>query len=235
MPPMPFLISVPHAGTGVPPEVELLNRLTPCQIAADGDEGADSIYTRLRDHARHFVTSRIARAYVDLNRGEGDIREDGVVKTHTCWGEPIYSAPLTREQVRILILKYHRPYHRRLEALAGKGVILGIDCHTMAETGPPLAPDAGKERPQVCLGDAHGTSCPVSWTRILAECLDRYFKGEVRINQPFAGGWITRHQHRFMPWIQLELSRAPFAVDAEKGERVLKAIRLFYRRINTGS
>ena len=235
MNPLPFLISLPHAGTEVPPEVEPLNLLTPGQIAADGDGGADSIYIRLRDHVRHFVFAGIARAYVDLNRGEEDIRMDGVVKTHTCWGEPIYSSPVSRELVGILIQKYHRPYHRRLEALAGQGVILGIDCHTMAETGPPLGPDTGETRPHVCLGDAHGTSCPSPWTRILAKCLEGYFQGDVRINRPFAGGWITRRQHRFMPWIQLELSRAPFATDVEKGERVLKALRRFYRCIHTGS
>ncbi|MBI9090110.1 MAG: N-formylglutamate amidohydrolase [Desulfobacterium sp.] len=234
MKPLPVLISLPHAGTGVPPEVERLNLLTPGQIIADGDGGADSIYTRLRDHVRHFVTTKIARAYVDLNRGEKDIRTDGVVKTRTCWGEPIYRSPLSPEQVGALIQKYHRPYHRKLEALAGQGVILGIDCHTMAETGPPVGPDTGQRRPHVCLGDVYGTSCPTPWTRILAECLDRYFNGEVRINRPFAGGWITRHQHQFMPWIQLELSRASFASDSEKGERVLKVLRLFCRGINPG-
>lgn len=235
MKPLPVLISLPHAGTGVPPEVAHLNLLTPGQIIADGDAGADCIYTRLRSHVRHFATTGIARAYVDLNRREDDIRTDGVVKTHTCWGEPIYGSPPSLEQVRTLIQKYHRPYHRKLAGLAGQGVILGIDCHTMAETGPPIGPDTGQRRPHVCLGDAHGISCPALWTRIMAECLDRYFKGDVRINRPFAGGWITRHQHQFMPWMQLELSRAFFASDAEKGERVLKALGLFCRYINPGS
>jgi N-formylglutamate amidohydrolase len=234
MKPLPLLISLPHAGTGVPPEVEHLNLLTPAQIIADGDGGAKAVYSRLRDHVRHFVTTRIARAYVDLNRGEEDIRTDGVVKTHTCWGESIYSAPPTPEQVLTLIQEYHQPYHRRLEALAGQGVILGIDCHTMAETGPPMGPDTGKRRPHVCLGDAFGTSCPGPWTQIMAKCLERYFKGNIRINQPFAGGWITRHQHQFMPWIQLELSRAAFVPDSEKGEQVLKVLRLFCRCICPG-
>jgi len=34
------------------------------------------------------------------------------------------------------------------------GVMLGIDCHTMAAKGPPIGPDPGKERPLVCLSNA---------------------------------------------------------------------------------
>ncbi len=228
---IPLLISVPHAGTRIPREVLELNRLSRGQIVSDGDAGAAAIYGRLKNHVRHFVTADVARAYVDLNREETDIRKDGVVKTHTCWDEPVYSSPLCPERVRTLIRKYHRPYHRKLEALSGRGVMMGIDCHTMAETGPPVGPDSGMRRPHVCIGDTGGTSCPGPWTELLAKCLERSFEGEVRVNSPFGGGWITRRHQRSLPWIQVEISRAPFAPEPEKGLRMLKALRLFCRSI----
>lgn len=232
---MPLLISVPHAGTRIPYEVLELNRLSRRQIVSDGDAGAATIYGPLKNHVRHFVAADVARAYVDLNREETDIRKDGVVKTHTCWDEPVYSSPLSPERVRTLIRKYHRPYHQKLETLARGGVIMGIDCHTMAETGPPVGPDSGMRRPHVCIGDTGGTSCPGPWTELLAKCLKRSFEGEVRINSPFGGGWVTRRHQQSLPWIQVELSRAPFASESEKGLRMLKALRLFCRSIGTGA
>jgi N-formylglutamate amidohydrolase len=221
---LPLLISVPHAGLAVPSEVEHLNRLTLGEIARDGDEGAREIYAALEEWTAYFVTTDIARAFVDLNRAEDDLRKDGVVKTHTCWDIPVYSRPLTRDLIEILLERYHRPYHRKLTALAGAGLLLGVDCHTMAAHGPPVGPDPGVERPQVCLGNADGT-CPREWIESLQTCLQQRFPGAVTINDPFAGGYITRHHGREMPWIQLELSRGPFAQDALKSFWILESLR----------
>ncbi len=220
---LPLLISVPHAGLTVPDEVAHLNRLTPAQIAADGDVGAAAIYSRLRGRVEHFVSTDIARAFVDLNRAEDDFRKDGVVKTHTCWDEPIYRAPLSPATVAALLARWHRPYHRRLSALARSGAVLGVDCHTMAAVGPPVGPDAGVQRPEVCIGDGDG-ACPRDWADGLAECFRRQFDGVVTLNQPFSGGYIVRAHAAELPWVMIELSRAPFATDAEKGRRVLAAL-----------
>jgi N-formylglutamate amidohydrolase len=43
---------------------------------------------------------------------------------------------------KTLIEKYHRPYHQKLTRFAEQA-ILGVDCHTMAEKGPPVGPDSG--------------------------------------------------------------------------------------------
>jgi len=229
---LPLLISVPHAGLAIPPEVAHLNRLTQRQIAEDGDEGAREIYAGLESQVAHFVTTDIARAFVDLNRAEDDIRKDGVVKTHTCWDVPIYDAPLRADLVEILLERYHRPYHRQLTELACEGLLLGVDCHTMAAHGPPAGPDTGAERPQVCLGNAGGASCPDNWIQGLQVCFQRHFPGSVTINTPFAGGYVTRFHGREMPWIQLELSRGTFANEAEKSRWVLESLHDWWRRFS---
>ena len=221
--PLPLLISVPHAGLDCPPELTALNRLTRDQIAADGDEGASEIYLPLRERVAWLVTSRIARAFVDLNRAEDDLRRDGVVKTHTCWDVPIYAEPLPPTLIETLIARYHRPYHRRLSELAGHGIVLALDCHTMAAQGPPVGPDPGLPRPSVCIGDADG-ACPRPWAETLVACFARHFPCEVTLNRPFGGGHITRSHGREQPWVQIELSRAPFASHAEKSEWVLAAL-----------
>jgi N-formylglutamate amidohydrolase len=220
---LPLLVSVPHAGLAVPPEVSHLNRLTLGEIAADGDEGARKIYYPLESSVTHFVTTDIARAFVDLNRPEDDLSKDGVVKSHTCWDVPIYAEPLSPELIETLLERYHRPYHQRLSAMAGGDLLIGFDCHTMAACGPPVGPDPGEERPQVCIGDGNG-ACPRQWAELLAECFRDQFPGEVTINRPFSGGYITRFRGSEMPWVQLELSRGSFASEEQKGTWVLAAL-----------
>jgi len=220
---LPLLLSVPHAGLRVPPEVAGRCRLRPEEVAEDGDVGARGIYG-LSDAVDGFVTTEIARAIVDLNRAADDRRKDGVVKTHTCWDVPVYDRPLEAPLVERLLASHYWPYHRRLTALAGPRFRLAVDCHTMAAVGPPVGPDPGVERPRVCLGHADGT-CPRRWVEDLRDAFERVFGGRVTINAPFAGGYITRRHAEEMPWLQLELSRAPFATDAEKREGVLAALR----------
>jgi N-formylglutamate amidohydrolase len=227
---LPLLLAVPHAGLLVPPEVEGLCRLTPHEIAADGDSGAAAIYLPLEAEVAALVTSEVARAIVDLNRPEEDRGRDGVIKTHTCWDVPVYREPPDPATVAALLERYHRPYHRRLSELAGSGVVLGVDCHTMAACGPPAAPDPGRERPAVCLSDAGGT-LPQAWFEALAESFRAAFPGlAVALNRPFRGGYTIRRHAPELPWVQLELSRAPFMDDAEKSAKVAAALAAWCRR-----
>ena len=220
---LPLLVSVPHAGLSVPPEVAHLCVLGPREVAEDGDVGAAEIYA-IEDAVAAYATTDVARAIVDLNRATDDRRKDGVVKTHTCWDVPIYRHEPSAATVAALLDAYYRPYHERLSNLAGPAVKLAIDCHTMAAVGPPVAPDPGVERPWVCLSNGDGT-CPHAWLETLQGCFEDAFGPHVTINHPFTGGYITRRHAAEMPWVQLELSRAPFATDAEKREHVLAALR----------
>jgi len=222
---LPILLSVPHAGLEVPPEVADDCRLTAEEIADDGDGGAAAIYA-LADEVRRFVTSPVARAIVDLNRAPDDFRKDGVVKTHTCWDVPVWTTPPDSAAVAALLARHHAPYHARL-AEPDDGVLLGVDGHTMAAFGPPVAPDPGVERPQVCLGDLDGTSLPAGWFARLADAFRSAFDGEVALNRPFRGGYIVRRHSAERPWVQVELSRAPFDSDAGKRKRVLRALTAF--------
>ncbi len=221
---LPLLLSVPHCGLRVPSEVQDTCILTEQDIIKDGDEGSADIYSPLRKHVAAYVTTDIARAIVDVNRAQDDFRTDGVIKTHTCWGVPVYRNFPSRDLIEILLARYHRPYHSRLTELARSEALLAVDCHTMAAEGPPVAPDPGKQRPSVCLGDAHG-NIPMAWRDVLLACLRKAF-GEraVTLNDPFRGGYIARTHGKEMPWVQLELSRVAFTSNAEKTAGVLSAL-----------
>jgi formiminoglutamase len=218
-----LVLSVSHAGLDVPEEVASYCILTPQQIAEDGDEGAAQIYS-LEGEVRAFVTTHIARAIVDLNRPEDDRTKDGVVKTHTCWDVPVYDPFPPEEVVQTLLDRFYHPYHAELTASARSGVRLGIDCHTMVASGPPVAPDPGAERPWVCLSNGDGT-CPQDWMEALRGSFAAEFDGNVRVNHPLRGGHIIRTHAVEVPWVQLELSRAPFCSLEEKRSCVLRALR----------
>jgi formiminoglutamase len=230
---LPLLISVPHGGLRVPPEVRDLSLLTEQEIAEDGDEGAAVIYD-IANSVSRFVTTDIGRPFVDMNRAPDDIRLDGVVKTHTCWNVPIYRKPLSPDRIAALLARYHRPYHDRLTGGAKGGVRLGVDCHTMAAHAPPIDPRPGEPRPRACLSNGDGT-CPEGWYRSLAACLEDALETTVALNRPFRGGFIIRAHAAELPWVQLELSREPFLEAAAKRERVVAALERWCREAGSAS
>jgi N-formylglutamate deformylase len=77
-------------------------------------------------------------------------------------------------------------------------------------------------RPQadIILGDAHGTTCAPRLVRRIEELLgDQGFS--VRRNDPYAGGYITRHYGRpreAVHAVQIEISR-PLYMDETRMER----------------
>jgi formiminoglutamase len=219
---------LPHAGLGVPDEAAPFCVLTSEQIAEDGDVGASEVYA-LEASFQVFVTTDVARAIVDLNRAEQDRSKDGVVKTHTCWDVPVYRPFPPESVIRELLDRYWRPYHGSLTAGANSGVRLGLDLHTMAAIGPPVGPDPGRERPRVCLSNADGT-CPRAWIESLQRWFRHSFGPDVRINQPFRGGYITRTHACELPWVQVEISRGPFMTNACKRAAVLEALERWCER-----
>jgi N-formylglutamate amidohydrolase len=231
---LPLLISVPHAGKHVPYEVKDICILSKEDILADSDEGASAIYYTLEEHCEAFITSDIARALIDLNRPSHDIGGDGVIKSHTCWNVPVYRDFPDEALIQSLLARYYFPYHEKLTAGAGnKAIRLGIDCHTMSASGPPVGPDPGQKRPLVCVSNADGT-CPQEWINSLARCLASVFKEKVAINTPFRGGYITRSHAVEMPWVQIEISQTSAYSDAFKRNCVLEGLQRFCHTVLPG-
>ena len=231
---LPLYISVPHAGTRVPPEVQDLCALRRPDILADYDAGADAIYSPLQDHAAGFSTTDIARSLVDLNRAPDDLGENGVIKTHTCRNVPVYRTFPDEKLIRKLLACYYIPYHEKLSSGADTSSIkMGIDCHTMSVIGPSLAPDPGRKRPLVCISNGDGT-CPEEWINVLARCFASVFKEKVSINKPFRGGYITRAHGVEMPWVQVEISKTRAYSNAFKRNCVLEVLRRFCHTVLPG-
>lgn len=183
----------------------------------DSDAFTPAIY-HLGDRVEAVVTASVSRSFVDLNRSPDDlppVKNDGLVKRVTCQRKPVYiegkePGPALMEQ---LISRYYVPYHREIrESIHGRKLIMGLDCHSMAAVAPAVAPDTGRKRPLICLGNVYGRSCSYKTVQRLAAAFRTAFsleKFDITVNRPFNGGYITRtYGGNPIPWVQVELNRS---------------------------
>ena len=244
---LPFLISIPHGGESIPTEVAEDVCITPKDLFDDSDSFTNIIYD-VKDMVEELVSSTIARAFVDNSRSRDQLPPeypDGLIKSATCYNRPIYKEGKqpNREITNLLINKYYFSYHQKLDtALLNPKVVIGLDCHSMAEIAPEVSPDRGNERPLINLGDAEGTACGSEITECLRHSFIEVFgfsEEAVTINKPFKGGFITRNYgNNPTPWIQIEMNRKLylateyFDVDSlkMKGNR-LSELNIHFRKV----
>ena len=242
---LPIIISVPHGGEIIAPEMSNRTLLSRSDIFSDGDPLTREIYD-FRNKVAYYFETTIARATVDLNRSPDDlppINHDGVVKSHTVTGKGIYrnNHIPKQETVRLLLKKYYKPYHEGLALKSKKPLFCGIDCHTMLDRAPTTNQLSGRKRPFICLsnrGNRLGSkakgrrlTCPPEMLRSLLRCLQDQFPEnahDITMNDPFLGGYIVRQHSKDLPWIQIELNRnsylAPEWYDPENLEVCHKRI-----------
>ncbi len=196
---LPFLITVPHGGTLVPDEVSAVVRITDKDLFDDSDSFTNIIYEVSNDVEAEIVFN-IARAFIDVNRAEDELPPDwtdGVIKSATCYKRPIYKSGCQPGPALVerLLDKYYRPFHASVSAAqANPSIKIALDCHSMADVAPIVAPDSGK-RPLFNLGDSNGYACDPRITELLKESIMDGFalnEQDISINRPFKGGYITR-------------------------------------------
>lgn len=222
---LPLVFSIPHGSDAIPPELAGEFSLTGDQITESTDLGTREIFGGL--DALAVVAAEHSRYLVDLNRAPDDMSELGVVARVDYDDRRVFKpgAEPDPEEVARRVERWWRPYHRRLEeALARPGALGLIDCHSMTGVGPIGAPDPGKPRADLCLGNLGGPdggplpgggelSCPPELARRFAECFERAGLS-VSLNQPYRGGYITQYygrrlmaQGRFALQIEMNKSR----------------------------
>ena len=162
--------------------------------------------------------------------------------------------PLDDELAETLISSYWRPYHDALARDgADDGLVAALDCHSMAETPPVVAPDA-EPRPLFCLSNGNGETCSedvlAALRTSIAEAYDLPL-ADVALNKPFRGGFITRaHGQGALAWIQIEMNRSLYLAPpwfdesaltvtperlTELHDRLLVALGSFVSRVNTAT
>jgi N-formylglutamate deformylase len=223
----PFLISIPHGGLDIPGELEGRIALEAADIEYYSDPDTRLLFD-FRNRAQTVMDTRISRMAVDLNRPPYALpprHVDGPVKFRTSDNKSVYRPGLVPDITLIhqIMMRYYFPYHAEIDqVLQNESIDIAFDCHSMLSIGPPGAKDAGRERPLICLGnngDHKGrpkkgrlATCSERWINALADALreEGRLGEEVRINEPFSGGFITNahYWHTGIPFVQIEVNRA---------------------------
>jgi formiminoglutamase len=223
----PFLISIPHGGTEVPPEVRDRIALSPEDLAWYCDPHTREIFD-FGDAVAARIDTPISRMVVDVNRPPlppPPRDPDGIIKVRTIDSRPVYREGRFPDMqlIHLLLMAHYFPYHQRIDELIDRcPVRIAFDCHSMLPVGFPSQKDAGKERPLICLannGDRRGrarkgslATCPAEWAQLLADGFREEFglSREVAINNPFSGGFIANAHfwRKGIPWIQIEINRS---------------------------
>lgn len=200
----PFIVSIPHSSHRIPEEMRPSMALTEQEIWDSVDIGTEEIFGTLP--AEVVLRAAWSRLVVDLNRDPGRRYNKGVVAKTDYHGRLIHrpGAFPDESEVRRLIRLYHRPFHKKLAAaLQDPSIRAVFDCHSLNGVGPADAPDAGKRRKDIILGnngDAQGNpapdrgkpTCPPEVLHFMKRSfLEAGFS--VSINDPYAGGFITTH------------------------------------------
>lgn len=217
----PLLISMPHAGTALTPEVEAgLNKAA--LSLADTDWHIPKLYNFAAELGASRLEARYSRYVIDLNRPENDAplyagATTGLFPDIDFDGDPLFRDGQVPSKEEREWAKEHvwRPYHnalaRELAQLKARfGYALLFDAHSIRSKIPRLFDD---QLPDINLGTFEEQSCDPD----LSQTLQAVCAGQSRfthvINGRFKGGHITRgygdpanHIHA----VQLELSQCTY-------------------------
>jgi N-formylglutamate deformylase len=198
----PLLVSLPHAGTRIPPEIAA--RLQPRALQVeDTDWFLDRLYAFATGLGASLIVPVHSRYVVDLNRpSDNRPMYAGTNNTELCptrffTGEALYRdgmAP-TEAEVAQRVATYWQPYHDALRnelarLKAGHGHAILFDGHSIKSELPWLFD--GK-LPDLNLGTASGAACAPSLREALAKLLQAQTQFTVAVDGRFKGGHITRH------------------------------------------
>ncbi|MDA8050689.1 MAG: N-formylglutamate amidohydrolase [Rhodospirillales bacterium] len=213
---IPVVFASPHSGRTYPPAFLAAARLDPLALRRSEDGFVDELFAAAPAHGAPLLTATFPRAYCDPNREPWELDPEmfaeplppwvnsasprigaglGTIPRIVASGEPIYRERLSFAEAEVRIRSCWGPFHAALFALiketrAAFGPCLLIDCHSM----PALALPPGR-RVDFVLGDAHGTTCAGGIVRLVEHVLgDLGYR--VRRNDPYSGGYITRHYGR---------------------------------------
>jgi N-formylglutamate deformylase len=231
----PLVFASPHSGRDYSAPFLAAARLDATALRRSEDCYVDEIFAAAPALGAPLLAACFPRAWCDANREAWELDpamfEDGLpawvnttsarvgaglgtIARVVASGETIYRDKLRFAEAEARVRHCWQPFHDALAALIEAtrrqfGRCLLIDCHSMPEAGAAAADGRGGGA-DVVLGDAHGTACHAHTIRRAEQALEA-LGYRVRRNDPYAGGYITRHYGRpreGMEALQIELCRS---------------------------
>jgi len=229
----PVVIASPHSGRDYPPDFIAAARLDAIGLRRSEDSFVDELFAAAPRHGMPLLSATFPRAFCDPNRERWELDPAMFDETLPAWvnttsprvgaglgtiarvvasGESIYRHKLSFAEAERRVQCFWEPYHRALHDLIETtrrefGACLLIDCHSMPSHG--CAGRNGGAAADFVLGDAHGTACGPRPVRFVERTLGK-LGYVVRRNDPYSGGYVTRHYGRPRERIhvlQIEIAR----------------------------
>lgn len=228
---VPLVVVSAHSGRDYPADFLAGSRLTLDEFRRSEDTDTDWLFAAAPSLGAPLLCATFPRAMCDANRAKWELDPSmfdgplpafvtrdgpriaagiGTIARVVASGAAIHREKLSFGVARARIERCWQPFHDTLASLVAEtvdrfGHCVLLDAHSM----PSTSQRAGRVA-DVVLGDAHGTACAPELCRLVeaAVSADGY---RVRRNDPYAGGYITRHYGRPRDGIhalQIELSRA---------------------------
>ena len=209
-----MVFSSPHSGRDYAPDFVAAARLDALTLRRSEDCYIDEIFANVPRFGGALLAARFPRAWCDANREPWELDQSMFEDKLPAWvntgsprvsaglgtiarvvsnGEPIYRGRLRFAEAERRVALGWQPYHEALRRLIDSardrfGACLLVDCHSM----PAHACADRHPVPDIVLGDAHGSACAPGIIRQV----ERFLTGRgyvVRRNDPYAGGYVTRH------------------------------------------
>jgi N-formylglutamate amidohydrolase len=244
----PVVFNSPHSGDRYPASFQAQSRLDLHNLRRSEDCFVGELFAAASSLGAPLMQASFPRAWLDVNREPWELDPNmfceplpahvntssvrvagglGTIPRIVSEGEDIYRDKLTWDDANFRVSNYYLPYHDSLRQLVGDtwrrfGTAILIDCHSM----PSAAGLAGSGRPDIVLGDRHGTSCAAWITQHLEDSLCSHGL-KVSRNRPYAGGYITQKYGRpreGVHAVQIEINRMLYM-----NEATLKRTRGFSR------
>jgi len=226
----PVVFASPHSGRDYPADFVSAARLDALRLRRSEDSFVDELFAAAPLHGAPLLCATFPRAFCDPNREPWELdpamfEEElppwvntssarvgaglGTIARVVASGEAIYRGKLRFAEAEDRVRLYWQPFHDALGELIEStrrqfGVCLLIDCHSMPATS--MTPKASAD---FVLGDAHGSTCAPRAIRMVEDGLTG-LGYTVRRNDPYAGGYITRHYGRpreSVHALQIEVAR----------------------------
>jgi N-formylglutamate deformylase len=234
----PLVFSSPHSGRGYEAAFLALSRLDALTLRRSEDSYIEEIFAGVPAQGAALIAAEFPRAWCDVNRERWELDpamfEDslpdwvnsasprvaaglGTIARVVSTGAAIYGARLRFADAEQRIALCWEPYHAALQGLidlvrAAFGACLLVDCHSM----PAHACSDRRPVPDIVLGDAFGAACAPAVMRQA----ERFFTDcgyIVRRNDPYAGGYVTRHYGKpaqCVHALQVEIARRLYMTES---------------------
>ena len=236
----PVVIASPHSGRDYPADFLAAARLDALGLRRSEDSFVDELFAAAPEHGMPLLSATFPRAFCDPNREQWELDpamfDDklpawvnttsprvgaglGTIARIVSSGQSIYRGKLSFAEAERRVRCCWEPYHAALRDLIGAtmrefGTCMLIDCHSMPTHGG--GGRNGEAAADFVLGDAHGTACAPRAVRLV----ERVLSGlgyTVRRNDPYSGGYVTRHYGRpreHVHVLQIEMSRGIYMDEA---------------------